>query len=99
MFSVQVFHTTRREPTLLISLGQLLHGYTRKLGLVRKIFHFGLAISFNHLLEIAAKMGNIVTESSERKFIVYPLSLQYGLFTTAATDIISQVINHHFTEL
>ena len=59
------------------------------MGLVRKIFHLGLAISSKHLLEIAAEMGNTVTESSRRKFIVYTLILRYGLFTTVATDNIN----------
>ena len=82
MSSAQTFHAARREQAPAIYAGQFSHWYTRKLGLVRKIF----AILPNHLLKSAEEIGNKVTTSSKRKFIVYSLNLQYGLFTAAATD-------------
>ena len=82
MSSAQAFHATRREQTPAICAGQFSHWYTRKLGLISKIF----AILPNHLLKTAEEIG-----SSKRKFIVYSLSSQYGLFTTAATDNIDVI--------
>ena len=82
MSSAQTFHAKRREQAPAIYAGQFPHWYTRKLDLVRKIF----AILPNHLLKTAEEIGNKVTASSKRKFIVYSLNLQYGLFTAAATD-------------
>ena len=41
-------------------------------------------------------MGNTVIKSSKRKFIGYSLSLQYGLFTTRATDNIDVVPKSSF---
>ena len=75
--SAQAFRTTRRKPPLAIYRRQLLHSYTRKLDLVRKISYLILAISAN---------SDIVIEPFGRENVVYPLSLRYGLFITTATD-------------
>ena len=81
MSSAQAFQATRREPTPAICTGQFLHKYTRKLGLVRKIF----AILPNHLIKIQEQMGNTVNTSFKKKFIVYSLSLQYGVIPPYVT--------------
>ena len=67
MSSAQAFHATRREPRAAICIGQLLHTYTRKLGLVRKIF----AILPNHLMKIQEQMGNTVNTSSKKIYCVF----------------------------
>ena len=65
MSSAQAFQATRREPTPAICTGQFLHKYTRKLGLVRKIF----AILPNHLIKIQEQMGNTVNTSFKKKLL------------------------------
>ena len=91
MSSAQAFHAARKKPTPGICSGQFLQWYARKLGLVRKIF----AISPNHSMKIQEQMGNTVNTSKE-KFLVYSLSLQYELFTTAATDSIDAIPKSSF---
>ena len=84
--SSQVYHTTKREPPVAVYMGQLLHSQTRKLGLVRKTNHLGIIISPDRLLDISTSMGNTAIDVYEKEGVVCPLTLRYGLFTTAAVD-------------
>ena len=65
MSSAQAFQATRREPTPAICTGQFLHKYTRKLGMIRKIF----AILPHHLIKIQEQMGNTVNTSSKKNLL------------------------------
>ena len=56
--SFQLFHSTSPEPSLAVYFSQLLHSRKRKLNLVQKIFHLGLCISPDRLLDILTIMRN-----------------------------------------
>ena len=84
--STGVYHSQNREPPLPIYLGLLLHAETRKRGLVDKMYDLGLSISYDRVLSISSKMGNIVAARFEHENVVCPPVLQYGIFTTSAVD-------------
>ena len=55
------FYAKDRETPLPIYVDLLLHAETRKKkGLVDKLCHIGLSISYNRVLEISSEMGNEV---------------------------------------
>ena len=63
------FHSKQRESPLPIYIGLLLHGETRKRGLVDKLNNLGLSISYNRVLEISTDLGNRVCERFEAENI------------------------------
>ena len=51
-----------REPPLLIYVGLLLHGGTRKRSLIDKFYDLGLSVSYDTVFSISADLGNDVSE-------------------------------------
>ena len=84
--TTSAYHSSQREPPIPIYLAQMIHQKTRKLGIVDKLSKLGLSISKDRLLQISTAMGNRAIEMHEREGVVAPISLRFGLFTTAAVD-------------
>ena len=82
----QTRHSKERETPLPIYLGTLIHSKTRKRELVDILFHLGLSISYDRVLDISTDMGNKICQYYEREQAVCPPELKGILFTTAAVD-------------
>ena len=80
------YHSTEREPPLMLYLGLLLHAKTRKRDLIDKLYDFGLCVSYDRILAISTAMGNGVSARFEDENVVCPPKLRFSLFTTAAVD-------------
>ena len=66
----------------------MVHGHTRKWELVDILFHLGLSISYDRVLDISMGMATAgaAAQQYESDEVVYPLILRKNLFTTAAVD-------------
>lgn len=83
-----VHHNKDREIPLPTYVVLRVHAKTCKCNLVDVLFHLGLSISYDRVMDIttAMAMGNWVCHQYHREQIVCPLNLQNDLFTTAAVD-------------
>ena len=79
-------HSKTRETPLSVHLGALLHFQTRKEGLADKLFHLGLCISYDRVLEISSNLANTLCQIYEEEGSVCPPSLKNDVFTAAAVD-------------
>ena len=61
------YHTTKREPPLMLYLSLLLHAKTRKRGLIDKLYDLGLCVSYDRILAITTVMGNSVSARFEER--------------------------------
>ena len=84
--TTNTYHSRDREPPLPIYLGLMTHAETRKPTLVEKLYHLGLSISYDRVLELSTDMGNRVCARFESEGVVCPPKLRKGVFTTAAVD-------------
>ena len=50
------------------------------------LFHLGLSISYDRVLDISMDMANVAASLYESDGVVCPLILRNGLFTTGAVD-------------
>ena len=64
----------------------MIHGHTRKRELVDILFHLGLSISYDRVLDISMDMAIAAAQQYESDEVVCPLILRKNLFTTAAVD-------------
>jgi len=80
------YNSRKRECPLPMYIGLVLHAETRRRGLIDKLNHLGLSISYNRVLEISTQLGNHVCDRYEETGVVCPPNLNTGLFTTAAVD-------------
>ena len=64
----------------------MIHGHTRKRELVDILFHLGLSISYDRVLDISTDMAIAAAQQYESDGTVCPLILRKNLFTTAAMD-------------
>lgn len=84
--STGTHHNKNRETPLPIYLGMMIHAHTRKRELVDTLFHLGLSISYDRVLDISMDMAIAAANQYENDGVVCPLILRDGLFTTAAVD-------------
>jgi hypothetical protein len=84
--STGTHHNKNRETPLPIYLGMMIHANTRKRELVDTLFHLGLSISYDRVMDIFMDMANEAASQYENDGVVCPLILRDGLFTTAAVD-------------
>ena len=79
-------HSKDRETPLPIYIGTMIHGHTRKRELVDILFHLGLSISYDRVLDISTDMAIAAAQQYESDGTVCSLILWNNLFTTAAVD-------------
>jgi len=84
--STGIRHNTDKETPLPVYLGLLIHGQTRKRELVETLFHLGVSISYDRVLDISTNMATAAATQYEKDGVVCPLILRRHLFTTAAID-------------
>ena len=84
--STGTHHNKSRETPLAIYLGMMIHGHTRKRELVDTLFHLGLSISYDRVLDISMNTAISAAQQYESEGVVCPLILRKNLFTTAAID-------------
>ena len=78
--------SSNREPPLPVYLGALLHTKTRKRELVDILYHLGLSVSYNRVLDISTSLGSKTCRFYAKEGVVCPPKLKHGLFTTGAVD-------------
>ena len=64
----------------------MVHGHTRKRELVDILFHLGLSISYDRVLDISMGMAIAAAHHYECDEVVCPLIRRKNLFTIAAVD-------------
>ena len=64
----------------------MIHGNTRKRELVDILFHLGLSVSYDRVLDISNDMAIAAAQQYESDGVVCPLIMRKNLFTTAAVD-------------
>ena len=64
----------------------MVHGHTRKPELVDILFHLGMSISYDRVLDISMGMAIAAAQQYESDEVVCPLIRRKNLFTTAAVD-------------
>ena len=84
--STGTHHSKDRETPLPIYIGMMIHGRTRKRELVDTLFHLGLSISYDRVLDILEAMACAASHQYEVDGVVCLLVLRRNLFTTAAVD-------------
>lgn len=82
----KVRHSVSQETPLPLYIAMMMHAETRKRDLVDKLFHLGLCVSYDRLLQISASMANGVHDCFDVNLGICPPPLRTQLFTTAAAD-------------
>ena len=81
-----VRHNLKRETSLPLYLGLLIHSKTRKRDLVDVLFQHGLCVSYDRILEVSTDEANRVIEIYKHDGVVCPTKLRSGIFTTGNLD-------------
>ena len=89
--SVNVRHDRDHETPLPLYLGLKVHVVTRSKTLVDTLFHLGLCISYDRVLQIQSNIANDVCQRYEIEKVVCPPNMRGGLFTIAAVDNIDHI--------
>ena len=84
--SVNVRHDRGPETPLPLYLGLKVHAVTRSKTLVDTLFHLGLCITYDRVLQIQSDIANGVCQRYEMEKVVCPPNMRRGLFTIAAVD-------------
>ena len=84
--SVNVRHDRDHEIPLPLYLGLKVHAVTRSKTLVDTLFHLGLCISYDRVLQIQSDIANGVCQRYEMEKFVGPPNMHRRLFTIAAVD-------------
>ena len=79
-------HNRDREMPLTIYVAIKIHAMTRSRNLVSCLYHLGLCISYDRLLQIMADMANGICKRFDAEQIVCPAQMRQGVFTTCAVD-------------
>ena len=82
----RLVHTIVTDTPLPVYIRMIIHGHTRKRELVDILFHLGLSISYDRVLDISVDMAIAAAQQYESDEVVCPLILRKNLFTTAAVD-------------
>ena len=84
--SVNVRHDRDHETPLPLYLGLKVHAVTCSKTLVDTLFHLGLCISYDRILQIQSDIANGVCQRYEMEKVVCPPNMHRGRFTIAAVD-------------
>lgn len=84
--SGHIRRSTAQETPLPLYISLMLHATTRKRSLVDRLFHLGLCVSYDRILELTADLANGVCERYTATDIVCPPKLHNCVFTVAAVD-------------
>lgn len=79
-------HTTKREPSLPLYIGLLIHTHTRQSKLIEKLAHHGLSVSYNRVLQCSKQVSDAACKIYKDEGVVSPPALQSDVFCTAAFD-------------
>jgi len=84
--SSTVRHSRDRETPLTLYLALKVHAVTRKKELIDTLFHLGMCVSYDRLLQVSSDIANGVCQRFRVENVVCPPKMRNGLFTTAAVD-------------
>ncbi|CAC5409959.1 unnamed protein product [Mytilus coruscus] len=68
----------------------MVHCQTRKRGIMDKLFHLGLSVSYDRVFSVSPYLTKVLSKQYQEDGFVFPSSLKKGLFTTAAVDNIDR---------
>ena len=80
-------HTLDREPPLPTCVSLNIHQQTRCKKLIMQLYHMGISISYDRVLDIEERIATAVCEQCEEDGVVSPACLKKGLFTVGALII------------
>lgn len=81
-----VRHSHDRETPLPLYVALKVHAVTRKRELVDTLFHLGMCVSYDRLLQVSSDIANGVCQRFRLEDVVCPPKMYNGLFTTGAVD-------------
>ena len=81
-----VRHNRDRETPLPLYVALKVHGATRSRGLVDTLYHLGICVSYDRLLQVSSDVANGLCQRFRMEDVVCPPKMRTGLFTTAAVD-------------
>lgn len=84
--SVKSRHTLEREPPLPIYIGLNIHALTRSKKLIQQLYHLGISISYDRVMQIEDWITNSACERFDDDGVVAPACLRRRLFTVGALD-------------
>ena len=79
-------HSAAQETPVPTYVGMMLHAHTRKRELVDMLSHLGMSISYTHVLELSAQMGNSACQQFHREQVVCSPKMRSNVFTTSAIN-------------
>ena len=82
-----------QETPLPLYISLLLHATTRKRSLIDRLFHLGLCVSYDRIMQVTADLANRVCDQYHANETVCPPQLLTKLFTVGAVDN----IDHNMT--
>ena len=84
--AVKTRHSPDREPPLPIYVGLNIHQVTRSKKLIQQLYHIGICISYDRVLEIEDGIATAVSKQFEEEGVVAPGCLRKRLLTFSALD-------------
>ena len=79
-------HNDAQETLVPTYVGVILHPHTRHRELVDRLSHLGMSISYKHVLELSAVMGNSACQQFHREQGVCSPKMHSNVVTTSAID-------------
>ena len=83
---VHARHNLTREPPLPIYIGLNVHAVSRNKRLIEMLYHMGISVSYDRIMELEDWLATSVCERFEEDGVVSPPCLRNGLFTVGALD-------------
>ena len=80
------YHSRKFEPPLPLYVGLKIHTQTRSKKLVSEMYHLGLSVSYDRILELENHIASSLCHSADEIGLVCPHQLRHGLFTIGALD-------------
>ena len=80
----QTRHTKSHEQPLPLYVAFSIHGSTRSKTLINKMYHLGLSVSYQRILELEESLATSISEIFEKDGYVAPACLRKGIFTIDA---------------
>ena len=79
-------HSLDLEPPLPLYIGINVHTQTRSKALVTQLFHLGLSVTYDRILQIENQLATAVCQFTEEIGLVCPSQMCPGVFTYCALD-------------
>ena len=82
----QTRHAKSREHPLPLYIAFSIHALTRSKALINKMYHLGLSVSYQRILELEESLATSISDRFEKYGCVAPACLRKGIFTIGVLD-------------